>query len=138
MYFIPLTDLTSVQLGSLSNYVDGLKSVSQVQGINELVSGHIRNLSDIWISFLTKIDSLITTRLVFLASCDTLNNTFIIFQYKSRFVIFHQELRHRRLGGITLARIHIIWGGHVLPCNFQPGLGKMNSHPLTQFLDPVA
>ena len=47
-------------------------------------------------------------------------------------------MRHRRLGGLTLAYIHIIWGGHGLPHNIKPGLRKHNSHPLTKFLDPVA
>ena len=53
------SDLTSVQLGSLSNYVDGLLAVYQLQDLNELTSGHVRNLSDIWIYFFTKLDILI-------------------------------------------------------------------------------
>ena len=60
------------------------------------------------------------------------------FQYKVWFLIFHQELRHRSLGGLALANIHIIWVGRGLPHNFKPGLQKFNSCPLTKFLDPVA
>ena len=86
---ITLTNISSVQLGSLSNYIDVLQAVSQVQYLNEIISVHVRNLSDIWIYFLTKLDSLITTRLLFSASCSTFNNTSILFQSKAWFVIFH-------------------------------------------------
>ena len=48
---IPLTDLASVQLEIMSNYVDGLQAVPKVQYLDELISGHVRNISDIWISF---------------------------------------------------------------------------------------
>ena len=123
---IPLTDIASVQLGILSNYVDGLQAAPQVQDLNELISGHVRKLSDIWISFFSKIDSLITTRLVFPACCATFKNNFTLFQSKVSFLLFHQELRHRRLGGLTLAHIHIIWGGHGLLHNFKPELRKLN------------
>ena len=119
---IPLTDLDSVQIVSLSNYVDGLQAVPQVKDLSEIISGHVRNISDIWISLFTKIDSLITTRLVFSACRDTFNNTFTLFQSKAWFALFHQELRHQRIGGLTLARIHIIWGWNGLPHNFNPGL----------------
>ena len=74
----------------------------------------------------------------FLACHATFKNTFNIFQLKVRFSIFNQELKHRKLGGLTLAHIHIIWGEHGLPQNFEPGLHKLNSRPLTKFLDPVA
>ena len=79
MYCLPMADLTSVQLGSLSTYVYGLQDIPQVEDLNELIYGDVRNISDIWISFFTKIDSIITTILVFTACCDTLNNTFTIF-----------------------------------------------------------
>ena len=49
--FLRLTYLASVQLGILSNYVSGLQAVPQVQGLNELISGCVCNLSNIWISF---------------------------------------------------------------------------------------
>ena len=45
--FLPLTDLASVQLVSLSNHVDGLQAVPQVEDLNELISGHVCNLSDV-------------------------------------------------------------------------------------------
>ena len=48
---IPMKDLASVQLGSLYNYVEGLQAIPQVQDLNELISGHVRNLRDICISF---------------------------------------------------------------------------------------
>ena len=41
-----MTDIASVQLGTLSNYVDGIQAVTQVQDINELISDHVRNLID--------------------------------------------------------------------------------------------
>ena len=89
--FLPLTDLASFQLVSLYNYVDGLQAVPQVQGINEIISGYVRNLGDIWIPFFfSKIDSLITNRLVFLACRSTFKNTFTLFQSKVRFYLFHQ------------------------------------------------
>ena len=44
---LPLIDLSLVQLGNLSNYVDGIQSVPQVQDFNQLTSGHVRNISDI-------------------------------------------------------------------------------------------
>ena len=79
MYCLPLADLSSVQLEILSNYIYGIQAAPHVQDLNKLISVHFRHLSDIWISFFTKIDSLITTILVFTACCDTLNNTFTIF-----------------------------------------------------------
>ena len=42
---LPLKDLTSVRLGGLSYYVDGIQDVPQVQDVNELISRHVRNLS---------------------------------------------------------------------------------------------
>ena len=45
----PLTDLSSVQISILTNYVYRPQAVFQVQNLNELISGHVRNLSDIWI-----------------------------------------------------------------------------------------
>ena len=84
------------------------------------------------------IDSLIKTRLVFSACGTTFKNTFTIFQSKVQFSLFYQELRHQRIGGLTLAHIHITWGGHGSPYNFKSGLRKLNSNPLTKFLDPVA
>ena len=48
---IPLTDLDSVQIVSLSNYVDGLQAVSKVQDLNDLISGHVFNIRDLWIDF---------------------------------------------------------------------------------------
>ena len=130
---IPLTDLASVQLGILSNYVDVIQAVPQVQDPNELIPGHFCVISDICISFFPKIDSRITTRIVFSSCHATFNYTFNIFQSKVRFLLFHKELRHRRLGGLTLAGIHIIWGRHGLPRKFNPGLWKLNSRPLTKF-----
>ena len=49
--FIPLMDLASVQLGILSNYVDGIQDVPQVHDLNELIYGHLRNISDIFIFY---------------------------------------------------------------------------------------
>ena len=83
------------------------------------------------------IDSLIKTRLVFSACGTTFKNTFTIFQSKVQFSIFHQELRHRRLIVPTLARTHIMWGGHVLTQKFKTLLPTLNSRPLTKFLAPV-
>ena len=40
---LPLTDIASVQLGSMSNYFDGLQAVPKVQDLNELISGHVRD-----------------------------------------------------------------------------------------------
>ena len=34
--------------------------------------------------------------------------------------------------------MHIIWGGHGVPHNFESGLWNMISRPLKKFLDPVA
>ena len=85
-----MADLTSVQLGSLSTYVYGLQDIPQVEDLNELIYGDVRNISDIWISFFTKIDSIIITRLVFPACCDTFNNAFTVFQSKVRFALFHK------------------------------------------------
>ena len=138
VYCLPLKDIVSVQLGSLYNYVGELQPIHQVQDLNELISGHVLNISDIWISFFTKIDILITTRLVFSTCCATLNNTFIIFHSKVWLSLFHQELIHQGLVGLTLACIHIIWVGHGLPRNFIPWLRNLNSRSLTNFLDPVA
>ena len=90
MGFIHLTDLASVQLGNLYNYVDGLQAVPQVQDLNELIYVHFRNLSDIGISFFYNIDSLITTRLFFLECRANFKNTFTIFQYKVHFSLYHQ------------------------------------------------
>ena len=104
-----LTGIYSFKLGSMSNYVDGLQALPQVQDLNEFIFGHVRNLSDVWIYFFTKICSLITNRLVFLACRATFKNTFDLFQSKVWFAIFYKELRHRRLGGLKLARIHSIW-----------------------------
>ena len=84
-----LTYLASVQLGSMYNYVDGLQSVPQVQDQNELISGHVHNLSYILIYNLSKIYRLIATRLAFLACRATFNNTFTLFQSKVRFLLFH-------------------------------------------------
>ena len=47
---LPLKDPASVQLGSLSNFVYELQDILQVQDLNGLISGHVRNLSDILIS----------------------------------------------------------------------------------------
>ena len=134
----PLTYLASVKLGSLYNYVDGLQDVPQLQDLNKIIYGYVCNLSDIWIYFFSKIDSLITTIIVFSACRSTFKNNLTLFQSKVWFSLFHQELRHCRLGGLPLACIHIIWGGHGLPYNFNPGLRKLNSRPLIKFLDPVA
>ena len=71
MDYLPLTDLPSVKLGSLYNYVDGLQDVPQLQDLNELIYGHVCNLSDIYVSFFSKIDSLITTIILFLACRST-------------------------------------------------------------------
>ena len=40
VYFIPLTNIASVQLGSLCNYVDVLQAAPQVQYLNELFPRH--------------------------------------------------------------------------------------------------
>ena len=135
---IHLMDIASFQLGVLSNYVDGIQAVLQVQHLNEHISGNVHMLNDIWISFFSKIYILITNRLVFLACRVTFRNSFTIFQSKVQVSLFHQELRHQRIGGLRLARIHIISGGHGLTHNFKTGLRKLNSFPLTKFLDPVA
>ena len=82
VYCIPLTDPDSVQLGSLSYYLDVLQAVPQLQDLNELISGHVCKISDVWIYFFSKIDSIITTRPVFLACRATFNNTFTLFQSK--------------------------------------------------------
>ena len=87
---IALTDLASVQLGILSNYVDVIQAVPQVQDPNELIPGHFCVISDICISFFPKIDSRITTRIVFSSCHATFNYTFNIFQSKVRFLLFHQ------------------------------------------------
>ena len=79
---LPLTDIASVQLGILYNYIDGLHALPQVQDINELIYGYVCNLSLIWISFFSKIDSLITTRLLYLACSANFKNTFTLFQSK--------------------------------------------------------
>ena len=60
---LPLTYISSVQLVSLSN------AVPQVQDRNEIIYGHVCNISDIFITFFSNIDSLITTRSVFSAFC---------------------------------------------------------------------
>ena len=73
-----------------------------------------------------------------MACCDIFKNMFTIYQSKVWLDPFHQELRHRRIEGLTLACINIIWGGHGLPHNFKPGIWKLKSHPLKFFLDPVA
>ena len=117
---LPLAYLASVKLGSIYNYVDGLQAIPQVKDLNELISGHVRNINDIWISFFAKIHSLINNIIVFLACRGTFNNTFTLFQSKFWFALFHQELKHWSLGSLKLARIHIIWGGHGLPNNFNP------------------
>ena len=135
---ISLTNIASVQPGSMSKYIDLIQAIYQVQDQSELISGRVCNLSDIWISFFSKIDSLITTRLVFLECRANFKNTFNVFQSKVWFPLFHQELIHQRLLGLTLEHIHIIWGGHVLPLNFKPGLRKLNACPLANFMDPVA
>ena len=44
---LPLKDIASVQLVSMSNYIDVLQSVPQVKGPNEHIYGHVHNLSDI-------------------------------------------------------------------------------------------
>ena len=44
-------DLASVQIGSMSNCVDGLQDVPKLQDLNKLISRHVNNISDIWISF---------------------------------------------------------------------------------------
>ena len=134
---ISLTNIASVQPGSMSKYIDLIQAIYQVQDQSELISGRVCNLSDIWISFFSKIDSLIPTIIVFSACRSTFKNNLTLFQSKVWFSLFHQELRHCRLGGLPLACIHIIWGGHGLPYNFNPGLRKLNSRPLIKFLDPV-
>ena len=82
---IPLMDLASVQLGIMSNYFDGLQAVPQVQYLNEFIYVHVLKISDIWISFFSKIDSIITTRHVFLSCCVTLKNDVTLFQPKVMF-----------------------------------------------------
>ena len=51
VYDLPFMYLDSVKLGSLSNYVDGLQAVSKVQDLNDLISGHVFNIRDLWIDF---------------------------------------------------------------------------------------
>ena len=62
---IPLTDLASVQLGNLSNCIDGLQALPQVQDLNEIISGRVCNLSDIWIYFLLRYTVLLQLDLSF-------------------------------------------------------------------------
>ena len=66
MNCLPIMDLASVQLEIMSNYVGGLQAIPQVQDLNELISGHVCNISDVWVYFFTKIDSPITNIIVFL------------------------------------------------------------------------
>ena len=77
---LPLTDITSVQYVSQSNYSDELQSVTQVQDqMNLFIDMSVISVI-IEFPFFNKIDIVITTRLVFLACRATLKNTFTLFQ----------------------------------------------------------
>jgi hypothetical protein len=60
--------------------------------------------------------------------------------YLGKYVLFtlkHQELRHRCLGGLTLAHLHLIWGGHGSQHHFSPGTRRLANRSLTMFLEPT-
>jgi hypothetical protein len=54
------------------------------------------------------------------------------------FTLKHQELRHRRLGGLTLTRLHLIWGGRGSQYHFSPGTRRIANQLLTMCLEPMS
>ena len=80
---LPLIDLSSVQLGSLSSYVDVIQAVPQVQGLNELISGQACNISDFWITFFLRYKVLL--QLEFSSWCVLLLSRILLLFSNTRF-----------------------------------------------------
>jgi hypothetical protein len=101
-------------------------------------SAHISSLNQIWINFFEKLDISLQMCIVCSSSGSSLKG---VLNYLGKYVLFtlkHQELRRRRLGGLTLARLHLIWGGHGSQDHFSPGTRCLANRPLTMFLEPMA
>jgi hypothetical protein len=136
--FFTMSNRAKAQLDSLSLSIGGLKSVSCIPDKTEVFSAHIASLNQIWINFFEKLYISLQMRIVCSSSRSSLKG---VSAYLEKYVIFtlkHQELRHRRLGGLTLARLHLIWGGHGSQDHFGPGTRRLANRSLTMFLEPMA
>jgi hypothetical protein len=112
--------------------------VYPVSNNTEVFSAHIASLNQIWINFFENLDISLQMRIVCSSSRSSLNG---VLAYLGKYVLFtlkRQELRHLLFGGLMLARLHLIWGGHGSQDHFSPGTRRLANRSLTMFLEPMA
>jgi hypothetical protein len=134
----PLSELASKQLLELSRHVPGLIKDQGLDSQTILISGHIGLFTDHWKEFLTNLEhplsQCIILSLIRQSSISVTTELTRICQGRIHF----QELRHSRLGGLTSARLILIWGGFGDYTSFKPWRPKMLRTNIMAGLDPIA
>jgi hypothetical protein len=106
---LPLSQLAGLQLKESGRRLDGVLEVSQVPNQVEVISGYVKNWTNLWSKTLLKL--LRPLKIKFVLSCSRSSSKDVLkaLNQVSQLQFCFEEFRHRRLGGLTSSRIMIIW-----------------------------
>jgi hypothetical protein len=128
IYALPLPDIAVEQLKTNKVILKEIKVVDSMNNALQIVTGHIHEWNNAWKNFICNVEHSYDTRLVLSA---TRKHSKAIVQAYEESTVYRccvQELRHRRLGGLTGARINLIWRGPVGYKQLRPGMRRLEHH----------
>jgi hypothetical protein len=134
---LPLSQLSGLQLNELGGRLEGVLEVSQVSNQVEVISGHVTTWMSLWSKTLLKLLRRLNIKFVLSCSRSSSKDVLKALNQVSQLQFCFQELRHRRLGGLTSAHLMIIWGGVWNPKTVKLAARNMESRSLSRFLEPA-
>jgi hypothetical protein len=134
----PLFELARKQHLELSRHVPGLIKAQGLDSQTRIISGHIGSFTDHWKEFLTNLEHPLSQCIILSVIRQISISVTTELTRICQGGIHFQELRHSRLGGLTSARLVLIWGGFGDYASFKPGRRKMIRANIMAGLDPIA
>jgi hypothetical protein len=138
IYALPLTDVAVEQLKTVKVLLKEIKVVDSMNNALRIDTGHIHEWNNVWNSFICNVEHGYDTRLVL---SDTRKHSKAIvkaYEESTGYRCFVQELRHRRLGVLTGARMNLIWRSPVGYKQLRPEMRRLEHRSMTLFMEPVA
>jgi hypothetical protein len=106
IYALPLTDLAVEQLKHVKVLLKEIKVVDSINNALRIVTGHIHEWNNVWKNFICNVEHSYDTRLLLSATRKHSKVTVQAYEESTGYRCCVQELRHRRLGGLTGARLN--------------------------------
>jgi hypothetical protein len=138
IYALPLTDLAVEQLKPVKVLLKEIKVVDSMNNALRIVTGHIHEWNNVWDNVICNVEHSYDTILILSATRKHSKVKVQAYEESTGYRSCVQELIPRRLGGLTGARLNLIWRGANGYKQLRPGMRRLEHLSMTLFLEPVA